>query len=162
MVMVRTGCGAAMSVTPASAVPPAIRTSRSTARCAAARAASGSTPRSKRLDASEGSLWRLAVRATETASKCAASMITSVEPVLSPVSGSVTASRISVLEPPMTPARPIGPELSQISRSSADSLRLTPSSVVMLSPSCARRTWIGPSTRLRSYACSGWPTSSIT
>ncbi len=156
MAMVRSGCGAAMSVTPASVAPPAIRTSRSTARWAAARAASGSTPRSKRLDASEGSLCRLAARATVTGSKCAASMITSVVP------GPAATSRISVLAPPITPARPIGPVLSQITRSSAASLRLTPSSVVMVSPSCARRTWIGPSTRFRSYACSGWPTSSIT
>ncbi len=162
MEMVRTGCGAAMSVTPASAVPPAISTSRSTARCAAARAASGSTPRSKRFDASEGSLWRFAARAIATGSKCAASTMISVVPVTTPVSGSVTGSRISVVAPPITPARPIGPLLSQISRSSADSFRLTPSSVVSVSPSAARRTWIGPSTRSRSYACSGWPTSSIT
>ena len=54
------------SVTPASAVPPARSTSRSTVRWAAADAACGSTPRSKRLDASEDSLWRRAVRAMET------------------------------------------------------------------------------------------------
>ena len=80
MAMVRGADGAMISVTPASAVPPASRTSRSTVRCAAAAAACGSTPRSKRLDASEDSLWRRAVRAMEIASKCAASMTTSVVP----------------------------------------------------------------------------------
>ncbi|KIX78158.1 hypothetical protein SF12_10260 [Streptomyces sp. MBRL 601] len=72
---IATVCGAEgemTSVTPAPAVPPASSTSRSTVRWAAAEAASGSTPRSKRLDASEGSLWRRAARAMAIGSKCAA------------------------------------------------------------------------------------------
>jgi hypothetical protein len=56
MVMLCGAEGAMTSVTPASAVPPARRTRRSTVRWAAAEAACGSTPRSKRLDASEASL----------------------------------------------------------------------------------------------------------
>lgn len=95
-------------------------------------------------------MCRFAERAMVTGSKCAASMMISVEPVVTPVSGSVTGSTISVEAPPITPASPIGPELSQISRSSADSFLVVPSSVVRVSPSAARRTWIGPSTRLRS------------
>ena len=59
----------------------------------------GSTPRSKRLDASEGSLWRLPVRNDRRpASKCAASITTAV-----------VVADISVVSPPITPARPIGP-----------------------------------------------------
>ncbi len=148
--MVRGAPGAMTSVTPASAVPPARSTSRSTVRWAAAAAASGSTPRSKRLDASEESFMRRAVREIDTESKCAASMTTSVVPVTAPVSGSVTESAISVLAPPMTPARPIGPLLSVITRSSASSVRLTPSRVVNFSPCSARRTPMVPSIRERS------------
>ena len=59
-------------------VPPASSTIRSTTRCAAACATSGSTPRSKRLDASLGSLWRRAVRAIDTESNAAASITTFV------------------------------------------------------------------------------------
>ena len=84
---------------------------------------SGSTPRSKRLDASEGSLCRRAVRKTDIASKWAASITTWV-----------VLAESSVVAPPITPARPIGPESSVISRSSADSVRSTPSSVVSRSP----------------------------
>ncbi len=143
--MVRGAEGELISVTPASAVPPASRTSRSTVRCAAAAAACGSTPRSKRLDASEDSLWRRAVRAIEIASKCAASMTTSVVSACSP-----SASAISVLAPPMTPARPIGPRSSVMTRSSASSTRTVPSRVVSFSPCVARRTPMAPWTRLRS------------
>ncbi len=148
--MVRGAPGAVSSVTPASAVPPASSTSRSTVRCAAAEAACGSTPRSKRLEASEASLWRRALREIVRASKCAASMTTSVVPETAPVSGSVTESAISVLAPPMTPARPIGPLLSVITRSSESSVRLTPSRVVNFSPCSARRTPMAPSRRERS------------
>ncbi len=134
--------GVTMSVTPACAVPPARSTSRSTVRCAAAAVACGSLPRSKRLDASEASLCRRAVRAMETGAKCAASMTISV--VVAPVSS------ISVVAPPITPASPIGPVLSVITRSSASSVRSVPSRVVSFSPASARRTPIGPSSRLRS------------
>ncbi len=136
------------SVTPASAVPPARSTSRSTVRWAAAEAACGSTPRSKRREASEDSLWRRAVRAIETASKCAASMTTSVV-ALAPFSVS-SWSAISVFAPPITPARPIGPRSSVMTRSSACSLRSVPSRVTSFSPSSARRTPMVPRTRFRS------------
>ncbi len=149
-VIVRGPLGETTSVTPASAVPPASSTSRSTVRCAAADAACGSTPRSKRLDASEVSRCRRAVRAMETASKCAASTTTSVVPLTTPVSGSATASAISVLAPPITPARPIGPRLSVMTRSPASRTRFVPSRVVSFSPGSARRTPIVPSTRVRS------------
>ncbi len=67
------------------------------------------------------------------ASKWAASMTTEV-----------VASDSSVLSPPMTPAMPIGPLSSVISRSSVESGRSTSSSVVIDSPCAARRTTIGP------------------
>ncbi len=111
-------------------------------RCAAAPVTSGSLPRSKRLDASEDSLWRRAVRAMETGSKWAASMTISV--VVEPVSS------ISVCCPPITPASPIGPDSSVITRSAASRVRTTPSRVASFSPGSARRTPIGPLTRLRS------------
>ena len=87
----------------------------------------GSTPRSKRRDASDGSLCRRAVRAIEIVSKIAASMSTFF------VSGP-----ISVVPPPMTPARPIGPDSSVISRSSGCSVRTLPSRVSSCSPSASR------------------------
>ncbi len=96
-----------------STVPPASSTSRSTTRCAAGSATSGSTPRAKRFEASLGSLWRRELRAIDTGSKFAASMSTS----------RVVAST-SVCAPPMTPAMPMGPESSVMSRSSASSVRV--------------------------------------
>ena len=54
-------------------------------------------------------------------------------------------SLTSVCSPPMTPASAIGPEGSQISRSSEVSLRSTPSKVVIISPGLARLTMICPS-----------------
>ena len=79
-------------------VPPASCSSSCTTRAAAATATRGSTPRSKRLEASLGSLCRRAVRAIETGSKFAAS----IEHV------AWCPAPISVDAPPMTPARPIG------------------------------------------------------
>ena len=67
-----------------------------------------STPRSNRFDASDGSLWRLALLAIEIGSKIAASIRTDL--VLAPT---------SVRAPPITPAIPIGPCSSQISKSSS-------------------------------------------
>jgi hypothetical protein len=103
------------------------------------------------LAASLGSRWRRAVRATPVGSQCAASSSTAVVP-----------SPISVEAPPMTAARPIGPLSSVISRSSVERVRTVPSRVVSFSPSRASRTVIGPVTALRSKACIGWPSSSIT
>ncbi len=99
----------------------------------------GSTPRSNRREASLGSLWRRAVRAIETGSKVAAS--TSTERV---------CVDISVAAPPMTPARPIGPDSSAITRSSGSSVRVCPSSVSSRSPARARRTVMPPWSRSRS------------
>ncbi len=120
-------------------VPPASATSSDATRWAAAYAAAGSTPRSYRREASDDSLCRRDVRARVMASKWAASMTTSV-----------VASEISVDAPPITPARPIGPESSVISRSSASQLRITSSSVVSFSPAAALRTTIGPVNRAAS------------
>jgi hypothetical protein len=117
-------------------------------------------PRGRALDrlpleaaeASEGNLWRRAERAIDTASKCAASMSTSV-----------VVDDTSVLSPPMTPAMAIGvsPE-SVMSRSSGDRARSTSSRVVIRSPVRARRTTIDSPRRARSKACSGCPSPSIT
>ena len=87
------GAGWPTSVTAGSATPPPCSTRRSTASWAAAAASAGSTPRSKRRDASEGSLCRRALRATVTGSKCAASM-----------SRSRVSAPTSVSAPPITPA----------------------------------------------------------
>ncbi|OUD85028.1 hypothetical protein BC477_11495 [Clavibacter michiganensis subsp. michiganensis] len=111
----------------------------------------GSTPRSKRLDASLGSLCLRAVRAIDTGSKPAASISTRLVP-----------APISVAAPPMTPASPTGPEPSAMTRSSGCSARSRPSSVTSVSPSAARRTTMPPCSRSRSYPCRGWPSSSIT
>ena len=139
--MVVVGCGSTEPRTVSSArrVPPASSTSSSATRCAAAYAAAGSTPRSNRRDASVESLWRRDVRARVIASKCAASITTSRVPADS-----------SLVAPPITPARPIGPVWSVITRSSTSSGRTTSSRVVSFSPSYAWRTTIGPSSVSRS------------
>ncbi len=69
---------------------------------------------------------------------------------------------ISVAAPPMTPARPSGPESSAMTRSSVVSARSWPSRVTSRSPSVARRATTAPESLSRSYACSGCPSSSIT
>jgi hypothetical protein len=76
------------------------------------------------------------VRKIEVASKCAASITTWV-----------VLPDSSVLCPPITPASPMGPLPSVISRSSVERLRVTSSRVVSCSPSVARRTTIGPVSR---------------
>ena len=110
------------------------RAARAT-RSAATGGSCGSTVRSNRRDASLGSLCRRAPRAIVAGSKCAASITTSI--------GSVPG-RISVDAPPITPARPIGPESSVMSRSSGSRRRSTSSRVVSVSPGCARRTTMRP------------------
>ena len=56
-----------------------------------------------------------------------------------------------------------GPSASQTSATEESNSRSTPSSVVIFSPSAARRTMIAsPRTSSRSNACNGWPVSSIT
>ena len=80
------------------------------------------------------------------ASKCAASRTRSVD-----------AASTSVVRPPIVPARPTGPESSVMRRSSGSRRRVTWSRVSSCSPGAARRTTIGPCSRDRSNACSGWP-----
>ena len=55
-----------------------------------------------------------------------------------------------VIELNITPASPMGPESSVMSRSSGSSLRSTSSRVTSVSPALARRTTIGPDTRAAS------------
>ena len=75
----------------------------------------------------------------------------------------VVESETSETWPPMIPAIPEGPLRSQTRTVSESKLRSTPSSVVIFSPSSARRTISAPSGTLsRSKACSGWAVSSIT
>ena len=128
------------------ACPPPCSTSSCAARSAATGGSSGSTVRSNRRDASLGSLCRRAPRAMTAGSKCAASISTSVRAA---AARSPTAA-ISVDAPPITPASPIGPDWSVISRSSGSSRRVTSSSVVSRSPACARRTTMPPRTRAAS------------
>ena len=75
----------------------------------------------------------------------------------------VVSSETSETWPPMIPAMPEGPRLSQTSTVSASKVRSTSSSVVIFSPSLAARTVSAPSGTLsRSKACSGCAVSSIT
>ena len=140
-----------MTVSSGWIVPPASSASRLATRWAAYRGSSGSTSRSKRRDASDESLCRRDERAITIGSKCAASITTSV-----------VDSEISVDAPPITPATPIGPESSVISRSSTSSSRVWSSSVISFSPADARRTTMSPLSRSLSYPWIGWPSSSIT
>ena len=79
------------------------------------------------------------------------------------ISTRVVPSFTSERAPPMIPAIDVGPSASSISTMSASSLRSTSSSVVIVSPSRARRTTSRPpATRSASNACIGWPHSSIT
>jgi hypothetical protein len=72
-------------------------------------------------------------------------------------------SATSEIRPPITPAMPLGPSASQTSAISESKVRSTPSRVVIVSPSRARRTTIArPRTSSRSKACSGWLVASIT
>ena len=74
----------------------------------------------------------------------------------------VVASETSETWPPMIPAMPEGPSLSQTRTVSESSTRSTPSSVVIFSPSSAARTVSAPpGTLSRSKACSGCAVSSI-
>ncbi len=74
-----------------------------------------------------------------TSSKCAAS-----------ISTFTVASETSVAAPPMTPATPMAPEPSVISRSSGSRLRTLPSRVFSVSPGLARRTTMSPESLSRS------------
>ena len=116
------------------------RASSSTKRACAIGIPYGSTPRSKRPDASERTPIRFIVRVIAVCSKYAISSATTV-----------VASVISESWPPITPPTPIGTSLaSQISRSSAVIVRSTPSRVVI----ARRRERAGCGTRPR-RACRG-------
>src|SRR5581483_8459451 len=133
-------------------LPPAISWISFAARSSAAIVPSGSTPRSKRCDASLWSASRLAVRRMTGGAKLAlSSRIARVEAVTSESS------------PPITPASATGVSPSQTSRSSGASSLSTPSRVVNFLTAPARRTRIFfRARRSRSKACSGWPVSSMT
>ena len=83
--------------------------------------------------------------------------------VAASISTRVVSSDTSEIWPPITPAIPLGPSASHTRAMSEVNVRSTSSSVVIVSPSRARRTTIRPPrTRSRSKACSGWPVASIT
>lgn len=70
--------------------------------------------------------------------------------------------RVSVLLDPITPPIAAVATSSTISTSAGSSRRSTSSRVVIVSPARANRTAKPPVIRLRSWACMGWPNSSIT
>ena len=131
--------GRPTTVRPGSIVPPPCSTRSSATRWAAGACSSVSTPRSLRLDASDGSLCRRTLRPIVGGSKCAASMTMSV-----------VFSSISTWAAPITPAMPTGPPSSVMSRSSGSSVRTTSSRVVIFSPPSARRTTMSPWSLARS------------
>jgi hypothetical protein len=63
---------------------------------------------------------------------------------------------------PMTPAMTSPRSSSAITSISSSSCRVVPSSRVILSPGCARRTTMPPRTLWASKAWMGWPVSSMT
>ncbi len=135
----------------ASVTPPGAASSAK--RSSAQAAISGSTPASKRVEASLRSPRRRDVRAMSGGfHQAASSRIVLV------------VSEISVEAPPMTPAMPMArSSASAITPSPALSVRTTPSRVSTCSPSAARRTRSSPSgTSSASKAWLGWPISSIT
>ena len=76
---------------------------------------------------------------------------------------SVVASSTSECSPPITPPIPTGFSASQIRSMSVEIFRASSSSVVkVVSPARARRTTMrDPASLPRSYACIGWPSSSM-
>ena len=82
--------------------------------------------------------------------------------VAASISTRVVPACTSERAPPITPAIEVGPSASSITTICASSVRSASSSVVMRSPSRARRTTsVPPATRSASKACIGWPVSSI-
>ena len=141
-----------MSTTPSLSLAPVISFNSSAARCRPVSASSGSTPRSKRNEASVCRPCRLAVRRMDTASKHALSRNTAVVASVTPLPC-----------PPNTPAMHSPPLTSAIIRSSALSFRSTPSRVVNAVPSgrCFTSTW-SSAIRSASKAWSGCPSSCCT
>ena len=83
--------------------------------------------------------------------------------VAASISTRVVESETSETRPPMMPPIPVGPSASQTKAASELKVRSTPSSVVIRSPSFARRTTMrAPRTSSRSKAWNGCPVQSIT
>ena len=140
VISARTGkCLLTVSSTSGPASPPAISNNNCVARSIALPCPAGSTPRSKRIDASVCMPYARARPAMKSCGQNAASKKTSV--VLS-----VTA----VLSPPMMPAIPIGPLSSVITSVSAFSSTSLSSSNVTFSPDFANRGFIAPWSRPKS------------
>ena len=139
---------------PARTFPPASSASSRAARSAARATPSGSTPRSKRYDAS---LWRPRRRAVRrTAGRL------ELRALDQHVRRGVGVTSLSA--PPITPAIAIARSASAITRSASASARVLRRRASRASRRGARaRTRISPPRSLaRSKACSGWPSSSIT
>ena len=114
-------------------------------------ACSGASPFSKRPEASVRRASLVEVRWRLGPCQLAAS-----------ISTRVVVPRTSERSPPIRPAIEVGPSSSAISRTLGSSVRSTSSSVVIFSPSRARRTVsLPPATRSKSKACNGCPVSSI-
>src|SRR5436309_1954551 len=142
----------ASSTMPGATRPPAVRAISAATASRASGTIAGSTRRSKRYAACDGSARRRLVRRTLAGAKKALSR-----------RSTRVADVTSEASPPITPASATGPRPSAVTRSSGSSTRSTPSSVVSRSPAAPRRTTMRRSTsRSRSKACSGWPRSSIT
>ena len=143
---------ATTSITPSATSPAPSSSTSSQARSTAGRVPRGSSPFSKREEASVRMPRAVAVRRTEGPLKQALSKSTMA---VSPT--------ISLFSPPMTPATATGRWVSQMQSMPGVRGRSVPSRVRMLSPSRAVRTRISPScTQLKSKACMGWPYSSMT
>ncbi len=146
------GPGPPTSIVPGTSRAPQSSTSSELAATSASAAASGSSPFSKRPDASLRSPSRAEVAWMFAPTQVAASSRTRA---VSPP----TSERA----PPMIPAIEVGPSSSQMTTVSPSSRRSTPSRVRIASPSPARRTTSRrPATRSRSKAWSGCPVTSIT
>jgi hypothetical protein len=146
------GSVAATSIVPGTSLAPqsSIMSFEAT-RCARI-ASSGWSCFSKRFEASERRPSLREVRRMLTPFQVAISSRTEV-----------VVSDTSEASPPMIPATPEGPLRSQTSTASVSKRRSTPSSVRIVSPSLAVRTWSSPpGTMSRSNACSGCAVISIT
>jgi len=151
--MVVSGNGSGYSsMTPLTHLPPPISVMSCVARFNAVMVPLGSTPRSKRWDASVFRPVFFEVFRMQTGLKYALSRRIFV-----------VVSSISEFSPPMTPAIATGFSPSQIISISGSRRRSFPSRVIKVSFSWAVRTTIRFSARRsKSKACSGWPVSIIT
>ena len=147
-VVVRGAYGRETTSAAAVSLPPATSASKPAARAAARIWPSGSTPRSKRYEASVERPRAFEARRTLGASNPADSMRTRV-----------VASVTAVEAPPITPATATGASASAITSVPSGRSRATPSSVSMVSPARLRRTTTVSPRWSRSKACSGCPVS---